>query len=76
MNFNMDLWDKTEAKEMGERETLELGGHELVIMDAREYTGLTGNTSLKVSVDIAGNDKQKGFFILNFIIYFANGFLL
>lgn len=62
MNFNMDLWDKTEAKEMGERETLELGGHELVIMDAREYTGLTGNTSLKVSVDIAGNDKQKGFF--------------
>lgn len=62
MNFNMDLWDKTEAKEMGGRETLELGGHELVIMDAREYTGLTGNTSLKVSVDIAGNDKQKGFF--------------
>lgn len=63
MNFNMDLWDKTEAKEFGDFETLELGGHEIVIMDAREYTSeFTGNTSLKVSVDIAGNDKQKGFF--------------
>ena len=63
MNFNMDLWDKTEAKEFGDFETLELGSHEIVIMDAREYTSeFTGNTSLKVSVDIAGNDKQKGFF--------------
>lgn len=63
MNFNMDLWDKIEAKEFGDFETLELGGHEIVIMDAREYTSeFTGNTSLKVSVDIAGNDKQKGYF--------------
>ena len=63
MNFNMDLWDKIEAKEFGDFETLELGGHEIVIMDAREYTSeFTGNTSLKISVDIAGNDKQKGFF--------------
>ena len=63
MNFNMDLWDKTEAKEFGEFENLELGGHEIVILDAREYTSeISGNTSLKVSVDIAGNDKQKGFF--------------
>lgn len=63
MNFNMDLWETTEAKEMGESESLELGGHELVIMDAREYTSdFSGNTSLKVSVDIAGNDKQKGYF--------------
>lgn len=62
MNFNFDLYEKSEAKEMGEREVLELGGHELVIMDAREYTGLTGNVSLKICVDIAGNDKQKGFF--------------
>lgn len=62
MNFNFDLYEKSEAKEMGEREVLELGGHELVIMDAREHTGLTGNVSLKVCVDIAGNDKQKGFF--------------
>lgn len=63
MNFNMDLWETTEAKEMGEREALELGGHELIIMDAREYTSeVSGNTSLKVCVDIGGNDKQKGFF--------------
>ena len=62
MNFNMDLWETTEAKEFGESERLELGGHELVIVDAREHTGLTGNVSLKVCVDIAGNDKQKEFF--------------
>lgn len=63
MNFNMDLWETTEAKEFGESERLELGGHELVILDAREYTSeISGNTSLKISVDIAGNDKQKGFF--------------
>ena len=63
MNFDLDLFEKTEAKEFGEYETLELGGHEIVIMDAREYTSdFTGNTSLKVSVDIGGNDKQKGYF--------------
>ena len=62
MNFDLDLFEKTEAKEFGEFEVLELGGHEIVIMDAREYTGMTGNVSLKVSVDIAGNDKQKGCF--------------
>ena len=63
MNFNMDLWETTEAKEFGEVERLELGGHEVVIRDAREYTSeLSGNTSLKICVDIGGNDKQKGFF--------------
>lgn len=63
MNFNKNLWDTTEAKEMGDFETLELGGHEIVIMDAREYTSeISGNTSLKVSVDIAGKDKQAGYF--------------
>ena len=63
MNFDLDLFEKTEAKEFGEYEALELGGHEIVIMDAREYTSdFTGNTSLKVSVDISGNDKQKGYF--------------
>ena len=63
MNFDLDLFEKTEAKEFGEFEALELGGHEIVIMDAREYTSdFTGNTSLKVSVDIGGNDKQKGYF--------------
>ena len=63
MNFNMDLWDTTEAKEIGEYEVLELGGHELIIKDAREHrSDFSGNISLKISVDIAGNDKQKGFF--------------
>lgn len=63
MNFNVNLWDETEAKEFGEFENLELGGHEIVILDAREYTSeISGNTSLKVSVDIAGKDKQVGFF--------------
>ena len=63
MNFNMDLWETTEAKEFGEYENLELGGHEIVILDAREHKSeFSGNISLKISVDISGNDKQKGFF--------------
>jgi hypothetical protein len=63
MNFNLDEYNKVEAKEMGEFENLALGGHEIIIKDAREYTSdFSGNTSLKVCVDIAGNDKQKGFF--------------
>ena len=63
MNFNMDLWDETVAKEFGEYNNLELGGHEIVILDAREHKSeFSGNISLKISVDISGNDKQKGFF--------------
>ena len=63
MNFNMDLWETTEAKEFGEYENLELGGHEIIILDAREHKSeFSGNISLKISVDISGNDKQKGFF--------------
>ena len=63
MNFNVNLWDQTEAKEFGEFENLELGGHEIVILDAREYTSeVSGNTSLKISVDIGGKDKQAGYF--------------
>lgn len=63
MNFNKELFDKTEGKEFGEFENLTLGGHTVVIMDVREYTSeITGNISLKVSVDIAEGDKQAGFF--------------
>ncbi len=63
MNFNTELYGKTEAKEFGDFEALELGGHEVVILDAREYTSeQTGNISLKVCVDIAGKDKQAGYF--------------
>ena len=63
MNFNTNLWNTTEAKEFGEYETLELGGHELKIVSASEYESIfSNNISLKVEVDIAGNDKQAGFF--------------
>lgn len=63
MNFDLDLFEKTEAKEFGEYETLELGGHPIIIVGAEEYTSTaTGNTSLKISVDIAKGDKQEGFF--------------
>ena len=63
MNFNKDLFDKTEAKEFGESERLALGGHEVIILSAEEYTSeVSGNTSLRVCVDIADKDEQAGFF--------------
>lgn len=54
-------WDSVQAN-TGDYENLKLGGHEVVIKNAYEYTGMTGNTSLKIEVDIAGNDEQKGFY--------------
>lgn len=54
-------WDSVQAN-TGDYESLKLGGHEVVIKNAYEYTGMTGTTSLKVEVDIAGNDEQKGFY--------------
>lgn len=54
-------WDSVQAN-TGDYESLKLGAHEVVIKDAYEYIGMTGNKSLKVEVDIAGNDEQKGFF--------------
>lgn len=54
-------WDSVQAN-TGDYESLKLGAHEVVIKDAYEYTGMTGNTSLKIEVDIAGNDEQKGFY--------------
>lgn len=64
MNLGFDLkdWEEAAPIEMGEFESLKLGGHEIVIKNAGLYTGQSGNTSLKVEVDITGNDKQKGFF--------------
>lgn len=63
MNFNEELFNKTEAKEFGEFENLELGGHLLTIVDAREYTSeISGNVSLRISVDISKGEKQEGFF--------------
>lgn len=55
-------WDKIDGIEYGDYETLELGGHEVIIKNAYEYTGQTGNTSLRIEVDIASNDKQAGFY--------------
>lgn len=54
-------WDSVQAN-TGDFENLKLGTHEVVIKNAYEYTGMTGNTSLRVEVDIAGNDEQKGFY--------------
>lgn len=63
LGFDINDWNNTEAKEFGGFETLKLGGHEVVIKEASLYTSdISGNTSLKVEVDIAGNDEQKGFF--------------
>lgn len=42
---------------------IELGGHKGVIMSAEEYTSpISGNTSLKVCVDTAKDDKQPEYF--------------
>lgn len=55
-------WEQVEAtKEFGAFESLKLGGHVVVIKKAFEYTGQTGNTSLRIEVDIA-DGEQKGFF--------------
>ena len=63
MNFNEKLFEETEGKEFGEFENLTLGGHLLTIIDAREYTSeISGNTSLRVCVDVSKGDEQEGFF--------------
>ena len=63
MNFNKNLYNQAEAKEFGEFESLALGGHEITILSAEEYTSpISTNTSLRVCVDISGNDEQKGYF--------------
>lgn len=54
-------WDSVQAN-TGDYESLKLGAHEVVIKNAYEYTGMTGNTSLKIEVDIDGKDEQKGFY--------------
>ena len=46
-----------------EFERLELGGHKGIIKSVEEYTStISGNTSLKVEVDTATDDKQPGYF--------------
>lgn len=44
-------------------EKLELGGHKGIIKKVEEYTStISGNTSLKVEVDTASDDKQPGYY--------------
>lgn len=46
-----------------EFEKLELGGHRGIIKNIEEYTSIiSGNTSLKVEVDTATDDKQPSYF--------------
>lgn len=46
-----------------EFEKLELGGHKGIIKSVEEYTStISGNTSLKVEVDTATDDKQPNYF--------------
>mgnify|MGYP003289861215 CR=1 FL=1 len=46
-----------------EFERLELGGHKGVIKSVEEYTSaISGNTSLKIEIDTAADDKQPGYF--------------
>lgn len=63
LGFDLDEWNKVTPIEAGEFESLALGGHEIIIVDARLYTSdFSNNTSLRISVDITGNDEQKGYF--------------
>lgn len=62
LNIDSKKWEETEAKEFGEYELLELGGHACIIRKADIYTSQTGNQSLRVQVDIDVSDKQAGFF--------------
>lgn len=62
LGFKNEIWEKTEAKEYGEYESLKLGGHVVRIISADLYKGETGNVSLRVCVDIAGEDEQRGYF--------------
>ena len=39
LGFDLKDWQEAEAKEFGEYETLELGGHEVVIKNAGLYKG-------------------------------------
>lgn len=45
---------------------IELGGHKGVIMNAEEYTGQSGNVSLKVYVDTDKTDSQPEYFSTQF----------
>ena len=63
LNIDKEVWKNTEAKEFGDYESLELGGHACIIINADIYkNSMTGNKSLRIQVDIDKSDKQAGFF--------------
>ena len=63
LGIDIDMWNKAEAIESGDFEMLKLGGHKVIIKDARLHEGvISGTTSLKVNVDIAKGDKFEGYF--------------
>ena len=54
-------YDKIQVNQ--EFKKLELGGHKGIIKNIMEYTSaISGNTSLKVEVDTASDDKQPNYF--------------
>lgn len=57
----IENFENIEVKEYEDFKVLTLGGHKVVIKEAIEYTGMTGNKSLKVSVDIASGEFKDFF---------------
>lgn len=56
-------WEEVESKEVGDFTNLTIGGHICKILNVKEYTSKeSGNTSLKVSVDIAEGSEFDGYF--------------
>lgn len=56
-------WNEIEAKETGDFMSLSLGGHVCKILNVKEHTNeITGNVSLKVSVDIDEDNEYKDYF--------------
>ena len=56
-------WEEIEAKEAGDYVNLSVGPHICKILDVHEnFNEITGNTTLKVSVDIDENNEYKDYF--------------
>lgn len=61
-----EIYDQVEVKEF-DFTPITLGGHRGVIKSIEEYTSeFSGNTSLKVEVDTASDDKQPSYFTEQF----------
>ena len=61
MLIKPEKYDEVQVNQDFER--IELGGHKGIIKKVEQYTNIqTGNTSLKVEVDTAADDKQPNYF--------------